>query len=94
MNKKVLDLLLLLKEEIAYEINRKDGEVDTITVWVPFYMIDDFNECFPVSIFDEGGVSNVYLQENEIALDIKDMIESSFDEEETNYIIKKLEEWS
>ena len=94
MNKKVLDLLLLLKEDIPHEINRKDGEVDTINVWIPFYMIEDFNKCFPVSLFDEGGVSNVYLQENEIALDIEDMLESSFDEEETNYIIKKIEEWS
>lgn len=94
MNKEVLDLLLLLKEVIEYGINKKDGEVDTITVWIPFYVIEDFNKCFPVSIFDEGGVTGVHLQENEIALDIKDMIESSFEEEETNYIIKKLEEWS
>lgn len=94
MSEKVLDLLLLLKEDIPYEINRKDGKVDTITVWIPFYIIEDFNECFPASIFDEGGVTGVHLKENEIALDIKDMLESSFDEEETDYIIKKLEEWS
>lgn len=94
MSEKVLDLLLLLKEDIPYEINRKDGEVDTIIVWIPFYIIEDFNKCFPASIFDEGGVIDVHLQENDIALDIKDMLESSFDEEETDYIIKKLEEWS
>lgn len=91
MNEKVLDLLLFLKE-LEFHVYFLNSELDKIIVFIPFYQLDEFTEYFPETTFDDGGI-DVNLQRECIALDIKDMLEMSFEDEEVAYIVKKLKDW-
>lgn len=83
---KAVNLLLFMKDrEIRFE-------EDEIVVWISFCDIKEFCELFNSSMFiDEGGI-DVKLQQECIALDLKEIIEYHFSYEESEYITKKLKE--
>lgn len=89
ISEEILEILEFIKE-IEYRIDENENNIKII-VWIPFYSIDEFVKLFSPSMFDEGGIK-VNLQENCIALDIKYMLDCSFNDNEVEYFIKKLKE--
>lgn len=80
-----VNLLLFMKDkEISFE-------KEEIITWIDFYDINEFCKLFTASLFDEGGL-DVKLQENCIALDLKQIIDYYFAGEQNEYIIEKLKE--
>lgn len=81
-----VNLLLFMKDK---EISFNGDEIIT---WINFYDIDEFVKIFDSSIFvDDGGI-DVKLQQNCVALNLKELIGYHFIGNEEEYIIKKLQE--
>lgn len=85
LDETAVDLLLFMKDK---EINF-NGE--KIIAWISFYDISEFCKLFTADLFDEGGL-DVKLQEEYIALDLKEVIDYRFVGEENEYIVRKLRE--
>lgn len=86
ISEKAVNLLLFMKDK---EINFSGDE---IIIWINFYDIGELVKIFDSSIFvDDGGI-DVKLQQECIALDLKEIIEYHFSYEESEYITKKLKE--
>lgn len=81
----ILDLILFLKDK-EYRIE-KDKDV---TVWINFDDINEFTEIFGYDYFCEGG-SEVTLLFESIAFKLSDFLYG--DNEDLEYIIKKLKEF-
>lgn len=83
----ILDLILFLKDkEYTINTNRKE-----IIVWLDFSDIQEFTEIFGYNDFCEGEKEVTLLYES-IAFDLYDFLYGE-DEEDINYIIKKLKQF-
>ena len=83
LDEMAVNLLIFMKDK---EI-RLEGE--EIVTWIRFCDIDEFCEIFTSSLFDDGGI-DVKLQQDCIALDLKEIIDYYYIGEENEYIVEKL----
>ena len=88
MSDAVFNLLLFLKDK---EVSVDDSNIIT---WINFYDLEEFQSLFNnSSIFVDDGGYECNLQDSCIAIDIKNLLEYEFDNEEFEYIRNKLREW-
>lgn len=84
---KILDLILFLKDK-EYRIDNNEE----IIVWLNFYDIQEFTDIFGYEEFCEGGKDVILLNES-IAFNLYDFIDG-IDEEDIQFIIKRLEKYN